>query len=68
MLRPCTHNKPSTAIALKLLAVFLFMVMAAMIKVATQEVPPGEAIFSGHSSHSQSLLLGFGIVVNWEKH
>ena len=45
MLRPCTHNKPSTAIALKLFAVFLFMVMAAMIKVATQEVPPGEAVF-----------------------
>ncbi len=45
MLRPSTHNRPGTAIALKLLAVFLFMVMAAMIKVATQEVPPGQAVF-----------------------
>lgn len=45
MLRPTTQNRPSTAITLKLLAVFLFMVMAAMIKVATQNVPPGEAVF-----------------------
>ncbi|WP_223427336.1 DMT family transporter [Tateyamaria pelophila] len=45
MLRPSVHNRPGTAIALKLLAVFLFMVMAAMIKVATQEVPAGEAVF-----------------------
>jgi drug/metabolite transporter (DMT)-like permease len=45
MLRPSTENRPGTAIALKLAAVFLFMVMAAMIKVATQTVPPGEAVF-----------------------
>ena len=45
MLRPSVHNRPGTAIALKLVAVFLFMVMAAMIKVATQEVPAGEAVF-----------------------
>lgn len=45
MLRPSTHNQPGTAIALKLVAVFMFMVMAAMVKVATQEVPPGEAVF-----------------------
>lgn len=45
MLRPSIHNRPGTAIALKLLAVFLFMVMAAMIKIATQEVPPGQAVF-----------------------
>ena len=45
MLAPSTQNKPGTAIALKLMAVFLFMVMAAMIKEATQSVPPGEAVF-----------------------
>lgn len=42
---PSTQNKPGTAIALKLMAVFLFMVMAAMIKVATQNVPAGQAVF-----------------------
>jgi drug/metabolite transporter (DMT)-like permease len=45
MLRPSTQNRPGTAIALKLLAVFLFMVMAAMIKSATQSVPAGQAVF-----------------------
>lgn len=45
MLAPSTHNKPGTAIALKLMAVFLFMVMSAMIKEATQNVPAGEAVF-----------------------
>lgn len=45
MQKPSTQNRPGTAIALKLMAVFLFMVMAAMIKAATQEVPPGEAVF-----------------------
>ncbi|MEM8655294.1 MAG: DMT family transporter [Pseudomonadota bacterium] len=45
MKAPTTQNKPGTAIALKLMAVFLFMVMAAMIKVATQNVPSGQAVF-----------------------
>lgn len=45
MLAPSTQNKPGTAIALKLMAVFLFMVMAAMIKEATQSVPAGQAVF-----------------------
>ncbi|MEM6372185.1 MAG: DMT family transporter [Pseudomonadota bacterium] len=42
---PSTQNRPGTAIALKLMAVFLFMVMAAMIKEATQSVPAGQAVF-----------------------
>lgn len=45
MQAPTTQNKPGTAIALKLVAVFLFMVMAAMIKEATQSVPAGQAVF-----------------------
>ncbi|MEM9872684.1 MAG: DMT family transporter [Pseudomonadota bacterium] len=42
---PTTSNKPTAAIALKLVAVFLFMVMAAMIKAATENVPAGQAVF-----------------------
>ncbi|MEL6807297.1 MAG: DMT family transporter [Pseudomonadota bacterium] len=42
---PSTQNRPGTAIGLKLTAVFLFMVMAAMIKEATQSVPAGQAVF-----------------------
>ncbi|THH34764.1 DMT family transporter [Aliishimia ponticola] len=45
MAQPAISNNPSFAITLKLMAVFLFMVMAAMIKVATQNVPSGEAVF-----------------------
>lgn len=39
------QNRPSRAIALKLTAIFLFVVMAAMIKAAVEDVPPGEAVF-----------------------
>ena len=45
MKAPSTQNRPTTAITLKLVAVFLFMVMAAMIKAGTDEVPPGQAVF-----------------------
>ena len=43
--KPHTEHRPSLAIALKLVAVFLFIVMAALIKVATKEVPIGQAVF-----------------------
>ncbi|KIN65601.1 Membrane protein [Sulfitobacter noctilucae] len=39
------QNLPGRAIALKTGAVFLFMVMAALIKAASGEVPPGQAVF-----------------------
>ena len=42
---PLTEHRPGTAVALKLLSVFLFMVMSAMIKIAVREVPSGEAVF-----------------------
>ncbi len=45
MSAPLTHNQPGRAIALKIAAVFLFMVMAALIKVASDDVPPGQAVF-----------------------
>lgn len=40
-----TQNRPGRAIALKLCAIFLFMVMAALIKAASGQVPPGQAVF-----------------------
>jgi drug/metabolite transporter (DMT)-like permease len=40
-----TQNRPGLAIALKLCAVFLFMVMAAIIKAISDQVPPGQAVF-----------------------
>ncbi|MGC3940514.1 DMT family transporter [Roseobacter sp. EG26] len=45
MAQDLTQNRPGRAIALKLCAVFLFMVMAAIIKSVSGEVPPGEAVF-----------------------
>lgn len=58
MLAPSTQNKPGTAIALKLMAVFLFMVMAAMIKEATQSVPAGQAVFF-RSLFAMPIILGW---------
>ncbi|WP_227271172.1 DMT family transporter [Roseobacter weihaiensis] len=40
-----TQNRPGLAITLKLCAVFLFMVMAALIKAASDHVPAGQAVF-----------------------
>ncbi len=40
-----TENRPGRAIALKMVAVFLFSVMAALIKIATATVPAGQAVF-----------------------
>lgn len=40
-----TENRPGRAIALKLSAIFLFMVMSALIKAASGHVPPGQAVF-----------------------
>ncbi|MFK7743877.1 MAG: DMT family transporter [Roseobacter sp.] len=45
MAKDLTQNKPGLAITLKLLAVFLFMVMAALIKTVSDHVPPGQAVF-----------------------
>ncbi|MFK7874868.1 MAG: DMT family transporter [Paracoccaceae bacterium] len=42
---PSTQNRPGRAVALKIAGVFLIMVMAALIKAATQEVPPWQAVF-----------------------
>lgn len=45
MAQNLTEHKPGRAIALKLCAVFLFMVMAAIIKGISDDVPPGQAVF-----------------------
>ncbi|WP_299401874.1 DMT family transporter [uncultured Roseobacter sp.] len=45
MAQDLTEHRPGRAIALKLCAVFLFMVMAAIIKSVSGKVPPGEAVF-----------------------
>lgn len=45
MAQDLTEHRPGRAIALKLCAVFLFMIMAAIIKGISSEVPPGEAVF-----------------------
>lgn len=45
MAKDLTQHRPGVAITLKLSAVFLFMVMAAIIKSVSDQVPPGEAVF-----------------------
>ncbi len=45
MAQDLTEHRPGRAIALKLCAVFLFMVMAAIIKFVSGAVPPGQAVF-----------------------
>ncbi|QUJ76062.1 DMT family transporter [Sulfitobacter albidus] len=45
MVQISTHHRPGLAITLRLAAIFLFMCMAALIKVATATVPAGQAVF-----------------------
>ena len=45
MAKDLTQHRPGLAIALKLLAVFLFMVMASFIKAVSDHVPPAQAVF-----------------------
>ncbi len=45
MAKDLTQHRPGFAITLKLTAVFLFMVMAALIKAVSEHVPPGQAVF-----------------------
>ncbi|MEH6520446.1 DMT family transporter [Sulfitobacter sp.] len=45
MSKPLTQNNPGRAIALKTAAIFLFMIMAALIKAASDDVPAGQAVF-----------------------
>ncbi|MGJ8543811.1 MAG: DMT family transporter [Sulfitobacter sp.] len=40
-----TENRPGRAIALKLCSIFLFIVMSALVKAASEEVNPGQAVF-----------------------
>lgn len=45
MSKSLTSHRPGRAIALKISAVFLFNIMAAIIKATSGDVPPGEAVF-----------------------
>ena len=40
-----TSHRPILAVVLKLLAIFLFVAMSALIKATADEVPPGQAVF-----------------------
>lgn len=55
---PAIQNRPTLAIALKLVAIFLFMVMGAMVKAAVEVVPPGQAVFFRS-------LLAMPVIVLW---
>lgn len=50
--------RPLYAITLKLTSVLIFMVMASLIKAATQEVPPGQAVFF-RAFFALPIVLGF---------
>ncbi len=45
MVESLTSHRPSLAIALRLVAILMFMMMAALIKATASLVPPGEAVF-----------------------
>lgn len=53
-----TEHRPGRAIALKVGAVFLFMVMAALVKAASEAVPPGQAVFFRS-------FFAFPIIIAW---
>ena len=52
------QNRPGTAISLRLLSIFLFMVMAALVKSVSDTVPPGQAVFFRS-------LFAFPIILLW---
>lgn len=45
MAQDLTQNRPGTAITLRLISIFLFMVMAALVKSASDTVSAGQAVF-----------------------
>jgi len=45
MAKMLTSNRPALAVALKTCAIFLFIVLGALIKATSDQVPPGEAVF-----------------------
>lgn len=45
MAKMMTSNRPVLAVALKTGAIFLFIVLGALIKATSDQVPPGEAVF-----------------------
>jgi len=45
MAKSLTSHRPGLAVALKVTAVFWFMIMAALIKATSNDVPAGEAVF-----------------------
>ncbi|KEJ90752.1 DMT family transporter [Sulfitobacter donghicola] len=45
MAKSMTQNNPARAITLKVGAIFLFTVMAALIKIVSEEMPTGQAVF-----------------------
>ncbi len=45
MAKSLTSHRPALAVGLKLLALLLFTIMAAVIKATSDDVPPGEAVF-----------------------
>ncbi|MEM7520290.1 MAG: DMT family transporter [Pseudomonadota bacterium] len=53
-----TQNRPARAIALKVGAIGLFTIMAALIKAASDGVPPGQAVFFRS-------FFAFPIILGW---
>ena len=45
MAKMMTSNRPVLAIALKTTAIFMFIMLGALIKATSDQVPPGEAVF-----------------------
>jgi drug/metabolite transporter (DMT)-like permease len=58
MAQDMRQHKPGTAIALRVTAIFLFMVMAALIKATSDSVPPAQAVFFRS-------LFAFPVIVVW---
>lgn len=58
MAQDMTAHRPGTAITLRLCSIFLFMVMAALIKSASATVPPPQAVFFRS-------IFAFPVIILW---
>lgn len=59
--QPGTQHRPGLAVVLKTFAIFLFIALGALVKAASEYVPPGEAVFFRSFFAMPIILLWVGL-------
>jgi len=56
---------PTIGIALKIASIFAFLIMSALVKLASRDMPIGELMFSARSLRSSPSHFGYGGMMNY---